>query len=139
MFSNCDFPSCIFSDYFSTALFSKEATSSHFFRVTASTQQLLFRSSYFFRAAASLRSSDSERVISLQQFFFSEYLIFRSETSTEQQILENRKFTQLLFGTATFIEKELLKINISTEELLCQSRYFCIASAFSEELHFRKK
>ena len=139
MFSNGDFPSCKSSNFLKTTLFPEEATSSHFFRLTDLKQQLLFRSSYFFRAAASLRSSDSERVISLQQFFFSEYLIFRSETSTEQQILENRKFTQLLFGTATFIEKELLKINISTEELLCQSRYFCIASAFSEELHFRKK
>ena len=29
-----------------------EATSSHFFRITASTQHLLFRDSYFFRTAA---------------------------------------------------------------------------------------
>ena len=57
---------------------------------------------------------------------FSEYLIFWSETSTEQQLLENRKLfravTQLLFGIATFLAEELLRIKMSAEELLCRSR-----------------
>ena len=100
-----------------------EATSSHFFRVTASTQQLLFRGSYFLRAAAFLRSSV---VISLQQLFFQNTCFLRVGSS----------LGQLPCGTATFLAEELFRIKIPTEELLCQSRYFCPASAFSEELHF---
>ena len=45
---------------------------------------------------------------------------------------------QLLFGTATFLVEELLRIKISIEELLSRSRNFCTVSAFSEKLHLRK-
>ena len=103
-----------------------EATSSHFFRVTASTQQLIFRRGYFLRAAAFLRSSVFGRVISLQQLFFQNTCFLRVGSS----------LGQLPFGIATFLAEELFRIKIPTEELLCQSRYFCPASAFSEELHF---
>ena len=44
----------------------------------------------------------------------------------------------LLFGEAIFLAEELFRIKISIEELLVQSRYFCIASTFSGEQHFRK-
>ena len=47
-----------------------EASSSHFFRVTTSSHHFLFRSSYFFRAAAFLRGSFF-RIIT---FFWSSYL-----------------------------------------------------------------
>ena len=60
-----------------------EATSSHFFRVTTSTQQLLFRSSYFFRTAAFL--SFLRKVTFSQELFF-QNSFFRSENSIEQAI-----------------------------------------------------
>ena len=64
----------------------------------------------------------------LRPVILSEYLIFRSETSTEQPLLESREFLrQLLFGTATLLTEELPRIKISPKEL-----------AFSEELHLRK-
>ena len=71
LFSNGDFSSRIISDLFKTVLFIfGEATSSHIFRVTISKQQLLFRSSYFFKTAAFLGSSVFKRVIYLQQLLF---------------------------------------------------------------------
>ena len=73
-------------------------------------------SSYFFRIP-----NFSER-----NFYSSHFLIIGSSLG------------QLLFGTVTFLPEELLNIKITTEELLCRSRYFCAASAFSEELHFQK-
>ena len=92
--------SCIFRNFFRTALVSEKQQS----------QQSLFWSSYFFRVPAYLKSSFSERFISLNQLFFAAYLIFRSETSTEQSFLENRKFLrQLLFGTATFLRRNYLE------------------------------
>ena len=97
------------------------------FRVTALTQELLFQSSYFFRTAAFLRSSVFEKVISLQLVIYSEYLIFRSETSTEHPLLENGKFFRsVTFWNSHFLAEELRRIKISTEELLFRSRYFCV-------------
>ena len=87
-----------------------EASSSNFFRVTVSTQQSLFWSSYFFRVDAFLKGSVFKRFISLNQLFFAAYLIFQSETSTEQPFLDNRKFLrQLVFGTATFLRRNYLE------------------------------
>ena len=75
----------------------------------------------------------------LAAVIFSEYLIFRSEVSTKQLILENRKFFRtVLFGTPTILVEELCRINISKEELLFRSGCFCAASAFSEERDFRR-
>ena len=45
------FPYCICSNVFKDSFIFGETTSSQFFRVTTSTQQLLFRSSYFVRTA----------------------------------------------------------------------------------------
>ena len=67
-FSNGKFSSGIFSDFFRIALFSEKLllhTS-----LTISTPQLLFRSIYFFRAVAFLRSSVFEIFISSQLLFF---------------------------------------------------------------------
>ena len=87
-----------------------EASPSNFFRVTVSIQQSLFWSSYFFSVAAFLKGSVFERFISSNQLFFAAYLIFRSETSTKQSSLENRKFLrQLLFGTATILRRNYLE------------------------------
>ena len=50
---------------------------------------------------------------------------------------------QLLFGTATFLAEKLLRIKISTEELLCRRSYFCISffrgALSSKKLIFQKR
>ena len=81
-----------------------EATSSRFFRVTTSTQQLLFRGSSEHCCFLLFQNS---------HFFagviFSEQLLFRSENSTEQPLLENRKFfTALTFRNSSFFRKTCL-------------------------------
>ena len=112
----------------------REATSSHFFRVTTSIKQLLFQGSYFFRT--DFLFGDAH--FSEQSFFIS--VIFQSETSTEQPILRiGSSLGQLLYVTATFLEEELFRIKISTEELLFWSRYCYTISNFSEKLHFGKR
>ena len=61
------------------------------------------------------------------------------KTFTEQLLLENIKFLRgVTFGTATFLVEEFFRIQLSSEEVLFQSRYFCTASTFSEEPHFGK-
>ena len=117
-----------------------EATYSHFFRVTTLTQQLLFRSMYFLRAAAFLRSS-----FFLEQSLFSKQLSFQNSYFSRAKHLLSGHFLriessswQLLFRTATILAVVLFKIKISTEELLFRSRYFCTGLTFSEKLHFGK-
>ena len=112
-----------------------EATSSHFFRVTISTQQLLSRSSYFFRTAAFLRSSFFITVI-FSQIFFQNSFFFRANILQSSHSLRTGSYLgQLLFGTTIFLAEELFRIKISTEELIFQSRYFSTASPFSGKLH----
>ena len=95
-FSNSDFPSGILSDFFRTDLFSKKLllhTS-----LTTSTLQLLFRSIYFFRAAASFKELRFRKSHFLAAVIFSEHLTFRNDTSTEQPLCDNRMF----FSAVTF-------------------------------------
>ena len=106
-----------------------EATSSQFFRVTTSTQQLHFRSSYFFQYS----------------YFF---LLFQNSFFFRAKILQNSHFLRIrsslwqsLSGTAIF---SLFRIKISKKELLFQSRYFCAVSTFSkryimEKVNFSEK
>ena len=113
-----------------------EATSSHFFRVTTSTQRLLFRCSYFFRTAAF--STFSEQSLFRWSYFFriasfSEWSIYRVATSWEQEVVYGSQFSEQLF-----FSEELFRIKISNRELLFCGRYFCTASDFSEKLHFGK-
>ena len=92
-----------------------------------------------FRAATFLRSSVFEKAISLQQLFFQNTYFFGATLLLSRHFLRiGSSIGQLFFGTASFLAKELLRIKISTEELLYRSRYFCTASAFSEELHLPK-
>ena len=115
-----------------------EATSSHFFRVTASTQQLLSRSSYFFRTAAFLRIFFF-RTVTFSLLFFQNSIFFREKLLQSSQFLRIGSYLgHLLFGTAIFLAEELFRIKISTEELLFQSRYFCTAPTLSGKLHFGK-
>ena len=82
-----------------------------FFRTITSSQQLFFQNSYFFRAKL-LRSSHYLRI--------------------------RRSLGQFLFGTATFLEEELLRMKMSVEDLLFQSRFFCTESQVFL-LHFGKR
>ena len=80
-----------------------EATSLHFFRVTTSTQQLHFRSSYFFRAAAFF--SFFRTVTFSYQLFFQNSFFFRATILQSSHFLRIRSpLWQLLFVTAVFSE-----------------------------------
>ena len=84
--------------YFRTAFFL--ATSSQFLRVTffKVSQELLFRSSSFFRADAFFEELLFQNSHFFPAFFSPEYLLVQSETSTQEPNLENRKF----FSAVTF-------------------------------------
>ena len=78
-----------------------EATSSHFFRVTASTQDLLFRGSYFFRTAAVF--SFFRTVTFSQELFFQNNFFFGAKILQSSHFLRiESSLQQLLFGTAIF-------------------------------------
>ena len=82
-FSNGDFSSHICCDFFRTAFFFGEAASSHFFKVTTSTHQLLFRSSYFFfQNSHFFRSSYFSRIAT-----FPEQNLYRAVTFWEFKVL----------------------------------------------------
>ena len=113
-----------------------EATFSRFFRVTTSTQQLLFRGSYFFRKVAVFSFF---RTVTLSQgLFFQNNFFFEVKILWRSHFLRiGGSFQQLPFGRAFFSE-ELFRIKMSEKELLFQRRYFCTASTFSERLYFGK-
>ena len=78
--------------------------------------------------------------------FSSEYLVFRSETSIEQPLLENRKFFRAVtFWNNFFFDGGIVKIKHVCSELLFRSRYFwpCISffrrATFSKQLIFQKR
>ena len=86
-----------------------EATSSHFFRVTTSTQQLLSRSSYFFRTAAFLRSSFF-RTVTFSQLLFQNSFFFTARLLQGRHSLRiGSCLGQLLIETAIFLEEELFR------------------------------
>ena len=77
-----------------------EIALSHFFRVTASTQQLLFRGSYFFRTAA------------VFSFFrtvtFSQKLFFQNSFFFGAKILQSSQFTTITFRNSSFFRRTYL-------------------------------
>ena len=110
------------------------------FRVTTLTQQLLFLGSHFFRASACFEELLFQNSHFIAAVIFSQQLLFQSETSTEQPLLENRKFFRVVtFRNNYLFGGGIVWNKVSTEELLFRSRYFCTASTFSEELYFGKK
>ena len=121
----------ILSDSF---IFGK-ATSSQFLRVTffKVSQELLFRSSSFFRADAFFEELLFQNSYFFPAFFPPEYLLVQSETSTQEPNLENRKF----FSAVTFQNSYPQKT--STEELLFRSRFFCTTSTFSKKARVWKR
>ena len=107
--------------------------SNYFDTIVTFSEQLFLQSSCFFRGI--LLSKEPFRCSSYSntQFFGAKPLLSSYFLRIESSL------GQLLFGTPNFVAEELIRIKISAEELLFQSRYLCTASAFSEELHFRKR
>ena len=113
-----------------------EACSSHFFRVTTSTQQLHFWSSCLFRAAV---FSFFRTATFSQQLFFQNSFFFRARLLQSSHFWRIRKFFMAVtFRNSYFFSEELFRIRISEKELPFQSRYFGTASTFSEKLHYGK-
>ena len=84
-----------------------EATSSHFFRITTSTQQLLLRSSYFLRTAAFF--SFCRAVTFSQEFFFQNSFFFGATLLQCRHFLKiGSSLRQLLFGAAIFFRRNCL-------------------------------
>ena len=76
-----------------------KATSSHFFRVTTLTQQLLFQDSYFFRTAAFFPFFRT--VTFSQELFFQNSFFFGAKLLQSRHFLRIRSsLRKLLFGTA---------------------------------------
>ena len=95
---------------------------------TLFTQQLLFRSNYFFWAAVFLEELRFRNCIFLVAVIFSECLLFKAKLLPSSHLLRiGYLLGQLLFGRATFLPDKLFRINISAEEILFRSKYFCTA------------
>ena len=105
-------------DIFRTTLFLERLIFTLFqidyFDTTATfSEQIFFQNSFFLL----FQNSDFFAAV-----IFSEYSLFQSENSTEQPLLENKKF----FMAVTFRDScfSLFKIKISKKELLFHGRYF---------------
>ena len=118
-----------------------EATSSHFFRVTTSTQQLLFWDSYFFRTAAffpffrtvtflqEFQDKDiQKRANFLKQLLLHNMNFFRKDRFWKKLIFQKSNIPQYIppfFWKAAFLERLLLQKTLPS-----------ITATFSEELLF---
>ena len=119
-----------------------EATSSHFFRVTTSTQHLLFRDSYFFRTAAFFPFFRT--VTFSQELFFQNSFFFGVKLLQSRHFLRIRSsLRQLLFGTATLSggtvqDKDILKRANFSRQVLLHSINFFRKATFWKNLIFQK-
>ena len=116
-----------------------EATSSHFFRVTTSAQQLLFRGTYFFRTAAFFPFFRT--VTFSQQLFFQNSFFFRAKILQSSHFLRIRSpLCQLLFGTAAFslFRIKISKRALSSKQVLLHSINFFRKATFWKKLVFQK-
>ena len=115
-----------------------EASSLYFFRVTASTQQLLFRSSYSFRAATVF-----EEFLFRNSRFFAAVIFFQNSCIFRVKHLPSSQFLRIVLqdicfvGTATFLMKEVVKI-LSCQVLLHSDNFFR-ADTFSTKALFQKR
>ena len=131
-FSNSDFLLAYVATFSDSFIFG-EATSSHDFRVTTSTLKLLWRSTYFFRAAAFLRSSIFRTVTLSQHLFFQNNFFFREKLLWSSHIFRiGSSLGQLLFGTGIFLVKELFRIRY------LQKSYFFEAGTSAQHQLFQK-
>ena len=133
------FPSRICYDILDNFIFGK-ATSSHFFRVTLFkvSQELLFRSSSFFRAAAFF-----EELLFQNGHFFSA-IFFKIAIFSELKLLPRKhtlrignSLVQLPFGTATY-RRYLEKSYTFSKQILLHSINIFKKARFWEQLLFQK-
>ena len=94
---------------------------------------MLSRSSYFFRTAAFLTSSFF-RTVTFFAVIISEQLLFQSETSTEQPLLDNRK----LFRAVTFRSNYLFGGGIVQKKRYLQKNYFFKAGTSAHHQLFQE-
>ena len=121
-----------------------EATSSHFFRVTTLTQQLLFQGSYFFRTAAVFsfftfsEQSLLQQELYFQNSFFFDRKFYRAVTSWEEEVLYGNCFSELLFFSEKLLrikiskKSNFFKAGTSTPHQLIQKSYILEKTDYSE-------
>ena len=117
----------------------------HFIRVTTSTQRLLFRSSYSFRAAGFFKELHFQNSHLFAAVIFPEQLFFQSKPSTEQQPRENRKFfravifrNSYLFDGGVVQNKEIYRTATFSKQVLLHSMNILGKAAFWKKLIFQK-
>ena len=115
-----------------------ECSTSHFFRVTTSTQKFLFRSSYFFRGATFFEELlFSEKSPLRNNHYFQNNYFLRAKHLPRRYFLRiGSSLGQVLFGTPTFWVEKLFRIQTLLEKVLFRTMYLC--ATFSDELLFGK-
>ena len=109
-----------------------ETTSSHFFRVTTSTQMLLFRSSYFFRGATFFEGIpfSEQSPLRSSHFFQNSYFLRAKLLPSSYFSRIGSSLGQLLFGTLTFLVEKLFEYSCTfsqhtfLEEIQFHSYYY---------------
>ena len=115
-----------------------ETTSSHFSRVAALKQKLLFRGSYFFRGATFFEELPFSEQLPLYSSHFSQnsYFFRAKHLQSSYFLRKGSSLGQILFGTPIFLVEKLIRIKKFSEEVLFWNRYF--GATFSEGLLFGK-
>ena len=141
-----------------------ETTSSHFFEITTSTQQLLFRDSSFFRTTIFspfseqslfrrsfwIKISKKELIFQSRYFCtlstFSEKIDFSKELIFQKSNVPQYKppfFGELLFQSGQFFKRRYLLQQLPFQKsyffLLFQNSHFFAEVIFSEQLFFRSE
>ena len=119
-----------------------EATSSHFFRVTSSTQHLLFRDSYFFRTAAFF-SFFRTATFSQELFFQNSFFVGVKHLQGRHFLRIRSSLRQLLFGAATLLggtvqDKDIYKRANFPRQVLLHSINLFRKATFWKNLIFQK-
>ena len=112
-----------------------EAAPSSFFRITTSTNQLLFWGSYFFRMAAVF--SFFRTITFSQELFFQNNFFFGGKILQSNHFLRTRgSLQQLLFGTAIF-SKERFRIKISKKATFSEQEFLHSINLFRKAMFWK--
>ena len=119
---------------FQNSFIFEKATSSHFFRVTACIRELFIYFFLFWEAPF------SEQSLLSKWLFFQNRYYFRAKLLPSNHSLRiESSWGKLLFGIATFLLEDLLRITISTEELLFPRRYFSAQQQLFQKSYILEK
>ena len=119
-----------------------EATSSHFFRVTTSTQQLLFWDSYFFRTAAFslfFRTVTFSQEVFFRIASFSERNFYRRGTFWEWEVLYSSYFSEQLFHPEELFRIKTSKKSYFFEAVISAQYQFFLKRKILEKANFFRK